>query len=146
MTDRVVGAVLGDTTGRSRLTIINAATNPCTILNALQACSNAGVVWNWDGPRDGPIGAATNATYVAVGQNVELLFQTAAGTLLRLTLPAPSQGIMMADNLTVDPSNASIVTLVAACIGELSDGNGNTAATFLGGRMRPDKSDLDPIT
>lgn len=145
MTDRAVGSVWVDITGRTRLTIIKAHTNPCTILNALQAVSNAGVLYNWDGTIDPAIGVATAAQYQAVQQWCELLFQTAAGTLLRLTLPAPPLSILKADKKTVDPANAGIISLLAQCIGNLSDGSGNTASLYLGGVLQPDKSDLDAI-
>jgi hypothetical protein len=145
MTDRAVGAVWADLTGRTRLTIIKAATNPCTILNAAQAVSNAQVLYNWDGTIDPAIGTTTAAQYQAVQQWVELMFQTGAGTILRLTVPAPMISAMKADKITVDPANAGIISLVAAAIGNLSDGSGNTAAVYLGGTLQPDRNDLSPI-
>lgn len=145
MTDRAVGSVWIDTTGRTRLTVIKATTNPCTILNAAVACSNAGVLYNWDGTIDGAIGSSTAAQYQAVQQWVAMLFQTAAGTNLRMTIPAPSLSILKADKKTVDPSNTNVSTLVTACLGNLSDGGGSPATVFLGGILQPDRSDLSPI-
>lgn len=145
MTDRAVGAVWSDVTGRTRLTVIKATTNPCSILNAVQALSNADVLYNWDGTIDPTIGTTTAAQYQAVQQWCSLTFQTGSGSILRLTVPAPSLGIFLADGKTVDPANASVIALVAACIGNLSDGGGNTAAVYLGGVLQPDRSDLDPI-
>lgn len=145
MTDRACGAVWIDVTGRTRLTVIKATTNPCTILNAAVALSNGSILYNWDGPIDGAIGSGVSAQYQAVQQWVEMMFQTGAGTMLRLTVPAPSLSILMPDKKTVDPSNAAVITLVTAALGNLSNGGGSTAATFVGGVLQPDKSDLDPI-
>jgi hypothetical protein len=143
MSDHACGAVWSDVTGRTRLTVIKALTNPCGILNALQAVSNAQVLYNWDGTIDPAIGTATAAQYQAVQQNCELTFQTSAGTILRLTLPAPPLTILKADKKTVDP--ALVSALVTACLGQLSDGSGNAAAVYLGGVLQPDRSDLSPI-
>lgn len=140
---RVAGAVWADFLGRSRLTIIRADTNPCGILTAAQAVSNAGVLWNWDGPLDPGIGAAASAVYEGVQQWCQLTFQTGAGTLCRLTLPAPQLGILMPDKQTVDPT--AVAALIAACIGQLADGSGNVAASYVGGILMPDRSDLNPI-
>lgn len=140
---RIAGAVWSDFLGRSRLTIVRASTNPCGILTATQAVSNASILYNWDGPLDPGIGVATSAVYEGVQQWVGLLFQTAAGTTIRLTLPAPQLGILQADKQSVNPS--SIAALIAACLGELADPSGNVATTYLGGILQPDRSDLNPI-
>lgn len=145
MSDRAVGAVWADFTGRTRLTVIKATTNPCTILNALQNLSNAQVLYNWDGTIDPAIGASVAAVYQAVQQSLQFTFQTGAGSILRLTLPAPNLGFLKPDKKTADPSNPTVATLIAAAIGNLSDGSGSPAAVYLGGVMQPDKSDLDAI-
>lgn len=145
MSDRIVGAVWQDFTGRTRLTIIKATTNPCSILNLTQALSNAFVLYNWDSSIDGSIGGTTAAQYQAVSQNCQLMFQTAAGTIIRLTLPAPSATILKADLKTVDPTNAGVAALIAAAVGNLSDGSGNAAVAYLGGVLQPDRNDLSPI-
>jgi hypothetical protein len=125
--------------------VIKAVTDPCTVASPLQAISNAGILYSWDGTIDSAIGAATAAQYQAVQQWAELLFQTAAGSILRLTLVAPPLSILKADKKTVDPTNAGVVTLIAAAVGNLSDGQGNAAVSYVGGRLMPDRSDLDPI-
>lgn len=140
---RVVGAVWGDATGRSRLTILRGSTNPCTVLAALQPLSNAGILWNWDGPLDGAIGLAVAAEYEGVKQWAQLVFQTATGGLIRVTLPAPHVGIFKADKQTVDP--VAIAAFIAAAIGQLADQNGNVATAYIGGTLEPDRSDLTPI-
>jgi len=143
MADRAAGAVWADVTGRTRLTIIKAATTPCTILTALQAKSNCGVLYNWDGDIDDGPGTATAAVYQAANSAAVLVFQTGSGSVLRLTLPAPDSSIFLADGSTVDP--AQVAGIVAACIGNLSDGAGNTAATFVAGYLAPTANDLTPI-
>jgi hypothetical protein len=143
MSDRAVGAVWADFTGRTRLTIIKAATNPCTILTKLQGHSNAGVLYNWDGPLDAAIGTSTAAIFQAANQAATLVFETGVGSLLRVTLPAPDASIFLPDGKTVDA--AAIADVIAACVGELSDGAGNVATGFVGGFLAPTANDLTPI-
>lgn len=143
MSDHAVGAVWADVTGRTRLTIIKAATNPCTILTKLQGHSNAEVLYNWDGQLDPTIGTTTAAQYQSVAQNVTLVFQTASGSVLKVTLPAPDTSIFLADGVTVDPS--AITDVITACVGELSDGAGNVATAFVAGYLASTKSDITPI-
>jgi hypothetical protein len=84
------------------------------------------------------------AQFEGVSQWVQLVFQTAAGTLVRLTIPAPKQAIFMADGITVDP--AAIAAVVAACVGEMSDLAGNPVVAYIGGTLQPTPStDLTPI-
>jgi hypothetical protein len=144
MADRASAVVWADATGRSRLTIIKAATNPCTILNQLAAVSNAFPLSNFDGTIDPPIGGpAVAAQYQAVNQWVRLVFQTGLSKQVGLTLPAPVASIFQADLQTVDP--ATIPALIAACVGNLSDGNGTVATAYLSGMLMPSRSDLSPI-
>jgi len=143
MSDHVVGAVWADYTGRTRLTIVKAATNPCIILTKLQGHSNAQVLYNWDGSLDPTIGTAAALVFQAVNQWAQLVFQTGAGNLLRLTLPAPSSAIFLPDGVTVDP--AQIADVIAAAIGQLSDGAGNTASAYVAGFLAPTANDLTPI-
>jgi hypothetical protein len=43
----------------------------------------------------------------------------------------------------VDP--AQVAAIITACIGNLSDGAGNTAAEFVAGYLAPTANDLTPI-
>lgn len=91
-----------------------------------------------------PGGTPFIGSYQSVADTARYLFQTAAGTILRLTVPAPTLAQFLGDGVTVDPSNPTVIALVAACIGNLTDGHGNVAVTFLGGRYdRSQGSDLN---
>lgn len=143
MADRGVAAVWVDAAGATRLQVIKAATNPCSILTQAQAVSNAGILYNFDGPLDPAIGAATAALYQPVAATASLTFATAGAQELLLLLPAPASGIFLADLQTIDPTQ--IAALIAACVGELSDGAGNTATAFLGGHLLPTRSNIPPL-
>lgn len=143
---RIAGAVWADATGRTRLTIVKAATNPCSILNALVAISNGYIVYNWDGTMDPNIGGPPIVnTYQGVDQWVQFIFATGAASQLRVTLPAPQIGIFQADMQTVDLTNAGVLALATAAVGNLSDGGGTTATALISGILMPTKSDLSPI-
>jgi hypothetical protein len=143
MADHAAGAVWSDFTGRTRLTIIKALTNPCGILNQLQALSNAQVLYNWDGPIDPAIGSSINGQFLGVSQWVQFIFTTASGAQLKLSLPAVQASIFMSDMQTVDPTK--VTSLITACIGQLSDGSGNVATAYIGGTLQKDRSDITPI-
>ena len=143
MSDHAVAGVFIDATGRTRMQVIKALTNPCTILNNVQALSNAAVAYNFDGPIDPQIGTSTAAMYQPAQLYANLLFQTAAGTNINLQIISPKASIFLADNVTVDPS--AITALISACIGQLSDGAGNVAITYLGGALAPSRGSYQAL-
>lgn len=80
--------------------------------------------------------------------SVVLAFATTQGSVARLSVPAPNDAIFLADNQTVDPTNAAVAALVTellSCVtfNDASGTTGSTAvastasgaefATFLGG-------------
>lgn len=145
MSDLVVAAVWADATSRTRLTIVKAVTNPCSILTALAGMSNAIIVENYDHTIDGPIGTGpTPAAFASVAEWAQFIWSTGANAQLRLTLPAPKASIFFADMRTVDPSMCG--PLITACVGNLSNGVGLTATALISARLMPDRSDLDPIS
>lgn len=146
MPDRIAGAVWADATGRTRLTIVKAHTNPCSILNALVGISNGFILYNWDSTIDPSIGGpAATAQYQGVDQWVQFIFSTGTNSQLRVSLPCPQVGIFQADMQTVDLTNAGVGALVLAAVGNLSDGNGLVATGLISGMLMPTKSDLSPI-
>src|SRR5689334_16469639 len=114
--DRIAGAVWSDATGRTRLTIVKATTNPCSILNALVGISNGFILYNWDSTIDPAIGGpAVAAQYQGVDQWVQFIFTTGSTSQLRVSLPAPQAAIFQADLQTVDLTNAGVLALATAC-------------------------------
>lgn len=103
-----------------------------TITGQIIAVSNADYVTTSTGvlavnPAFNPLGLQ----YISVQDAATLVFATAAGTTVSITIPAPQTSIFMADQETVDPS--SVAGVVAACIGLLCDSAGNVVASFLAG-------------
>jgi hypothetical protein len=143
MADRAVAAVFVDGTGRTRLQVVKAATNPCTILTDLLALSNAATAYNFDGLIDPAQGTAVAAPYQAAQLYANLQFTTATGAILQLQIIAPQVAIFLADGVTVDP--AAVASLVADCIGNLSDGAGNVATAYLGGSLAPSKGSYQSL-
>lgn len=143
MPDQGRSIVWADATGRTRLTIVKSTGSSAAIETALQAKSNAATQIDWAGTLGTPIGVAAVGQYQAANQSATLLFATATGTQLRLTLPAPLLSIFLADQRTVDATQ--IVALIAACIGVLSDGAGNVATAFTAGYLNASANDLTPI-
>lgn len=143
VTDQARGIVWADATGRTRLTIVKSVGSSSAIEVALQGASQAGVLYDWASAMGVAIGTAAAAQYQAANQTAQLLFTTAAGSLIYLTLPAPQIGIFLADGKTIDAT--TIPALIAACIGTLSDGAGNVATAFIAGNLTASKNDLTPI-
>lgn len=143
MADRAVAAVFVDGTGRTRLQVIKAGTNPCSILTDILALSNAGTQYNFDGLIDPAMGTPVAAQYQPAQLYANLQFSTATGSILQLQIIAPQVAIFLADGVTVDP--AAIATLIAHCIGNLSDGAGNVATAYLGGSLAPSKGDYQSL-
>jgi hypothetical protein len=143
MSDRIAGLVWVDFTGRTRLTIIKAGTDPCTIASAMQLLSNSAILYSWDGFIDPTLGSSLSGQYQAVNTAASLMFQTDSGSVLSLTFPAPLISVFKADKITIDPS--LITSIITAAIGNLSDGNGNLASSYLGGVLEKTRSDITPI-
>lgn len=136
MTDLFASAVWIDANGRTRMTILKTLAGAAPITSAMQAFQLAALQQIWESAVVLPGTPAAAGAYQSVGDAAVLLFQTAAGNIVSLTIPAPGIGIFLPDGITVDPANANIIALVAACIGALTDGGGNAVTTFLGGTYR----------
>jgi len=89
--------------------------------------------WAGDVLTNGSPSTSTGA-YQNVADYVQLVWLTVAGTLVYLTLVAPSSSIFMADGETVDPT--AIAVLATDVIGSLQDDNGNLVASYVGGFRR----------
>ena len=144
---KVASVIWQDASGATRQTIIRTSGGVGDVLIALQYNSWARVMEFWEGDKRGPLGIASAQPYQQVGSAVTLLFQTASGNLVKVTLPAPDvvpgvnpHGIFKADLLTVDP--ATIAPLIAAVIANVVDITGNPVTTYLGGTLQRTRLDL----
>jgi len=121
----------------STITRINSLAGSAGIEADLLAVSNADIQQNWFGTlavNGSP--TPTAAPVQSVTARVTLVFTTtAAGVLLTLSLPAPKASIFLADQRTVDLTNAAIVTLAAACVGNLCTIAGDAATALIAGYL-----------
>lgn len=134
-----------DANGVTRQTILTTLAGGAAIAAAIQAASQAGLETSWESVLGAPVGAAAVGNYQSVKMAAQLTYQTATGSILKVTLPAPAIGVFLADKRTIDPANALVIALNAAVIGALSDGAGNAAVSYLGGLLQPSRNDLPPI-
>jgi hypothetical protein len=134
-----------DFNGVSRQTIITSTTGAGAIWAAVQAASQAQVEMSWESVLGASVGTPAAGNYQSAKMAAQLTYQTGSGAILRLTVPAPSLGIFLADGETVDPSTALVIAINTAAIGLLSDVSGNTAVTYVGGVLQPSRNDLPPI-
>lgn len=138
--------VWSDANGVSRQTVVTTTTGASGIWTAVQAASQAQIDTEWESALGPQVGASATGSYQSVRVSAQLMFQTGSGSILRLTIPAPSAGIFLADKQTVDPANTLVAAIVTACLGTLSDAAGNTAVAFLGGTLQPGRNDLPPVS
>lgn len=105
-------------------------------INAVVAMSNANEVAR-TGVDSGPVtplAYGTNAQYANVSQKARLVFVDAAGASHALSVPAPKVAIFLADQVTVDSTNAQIVIIKGlAAAGTLRFGKDALSGIYLSG-------------
>lgn len=105
------------------------------VLTALQAVSHADWLVCWESPETSNTPAPTTGQYQSVKPDALLQFICGDGTIVTLRIPAPDVAIMLADTVTVDPSNVNVVALVAAAVGNLASSSGSLATGYIGGHL-----------
>lgn len=133
---KAMSVVWADAAGNTTITRINSTAGATAIETAILAAINAGINAEWEGTVNTSSPTPVAAPYQSVTQRAVLTFQTAGGNNVLLVLPAPQAGIFLPDGVTVDPSNALVVALVAACVGALTDSAGNVVTTFIAGTLQ----------
>lgn len=118
------------------------AQNVAAVLPLINALSNASFVGVGGANlvQDLAYGLSTSETDNAEDA-VELAFQTANGTVSRISVPAPLDSIFLADNQTVNPANGDVAALVTQLLqtaswsgnGVASTKSGAALVAFLGG-------------
>lgn len=124
-----------DAQGQRALNVITTDTGVGGIETALVAASNADIVECWEGLDEVYSPAPSTANYPTLRVAALLTFQDATGSAARLILPSPHDTIFMADNVTVDPTNAEVLAIIAAAVGHLVCGSGSVAVAFVGGQL-----------
>lgn len=121
-----------DSAGNTRRHDYTTSGGAAAVIAALIAKSNANIAEKWEGPLVITAGPATTAAPLqSVGDVAELLFSTASGAAVKVMLPAPSVGIFMADQETVDPTQ--ITAIIAAVLANTVDPAGNVVTAFVAG-------------
>lgn len=123
-----------DANGRTRATYVNSTAGSGGIQGQIGLISNASVQRAWNGTVSTPVPTPVTGDYQNVADYAQLVFQTAAGDLVYLTVVAPMAAIFLADQETVNP--AAIAALIAACVGTLTDASGNPVTAYVGGFRR----------
>lgn len=145
MADKRASVIWLDFNGITRQTILSSLTGAGAIWAAAQGLSRAQILTSWESVLGNTVGAAANASYQSVKIAASMQFDTAAGTILRLTVPAPRLTSMLADGHTLNPADPLVAAVIAAAIGQLTDGAGNPAVSYRGGVMLPGRDDLPPV-
>lgn len=129
-----------DANGATTLTLANGSASLTTLIGDIKAQSNADVLNDVENTlfvNGAP--APGVATYQSVRDSAKLVFTTAAGNVVTLTVPAPKSSFFLADQETVDPTAAA--TIIAAALLVLTDEAGNAVTAFQGGFRQPTRRD-----
>jgi hypothetical protein len=100
---------------------------------AVQACSNAVLQFATNGIPSVSTATPGSGQYNLTTDTAVLIFQTGAGTGVRVVIPGPMNSIFGANSSVVDPTNASVAALIAAVIGTLGDAGGNVVTAYVSG-------------
>src|SRR5882724_9709050 len=103
--------MLADAHGNQTIVRINTSGGSGSILSALLACANSDAFQFWESVLATFTPAPVASDYLNVGQVAVLTFVTASGSQVSLRIPAPKLSIFLADGVTVDIINTSVVNL-----------------------------------
>lgn len=121
-----------DAGGRTRACLLVSSAGAGSVQTEILALSNADLQQSWEG--DLTLNAApapVAAVYDRVVDTATLLYQTAAGQLIKVVIPAPHSAIFEADGETVDP--AQVTALTAAVLADLVTPAGTALTAYVGG-------------
>lgn len=129
-----------DAQGRTTLTLANTTGSLATLFAAIKAQSNADVLNDTESSLNvNGAPAPTNAVYPSVRDSAKLVFVTALGNTVTLTVPAPVSSLFLADGQTVDPTAAA--TIITDALAALTDEAGNAVTAYQGGFRQPTRSE-----
>ena len=135
MVDTTRSTIWIDAAGKTRQTILRGSATLAPVALALAGSSNADFQRDWEGltiVNGAP--APINAQYNSVNDYATLVYATAAGNLVYVTLPAPVAAVFLSDQETVDP--VAIATITAAVIATVIDASASPVTAFVGGYRR----------
>lgn len=121
-----------DAQGKTTAHLLTTSAGGGAVEAEIDAQSNAAVLEAWEGTLDATaVPAPVAAPYQSVRDAATLVFSTASGAFIRVTIPAPDVGIFQADGETVDP--ATIGTLIALVIANVVTADGAAATAYVAG-------------
>lgn len=127
-----------DANGLSAITMVRSTAGAGAIQAALLAASQADYIQWWESATTiNGAPAPAGGQYRGGNQRAAFTFICADNSQVDLILPAPSVGIFLADQVTVDITNATVSALVAACVGSLTSATGSAATALLGATLSP---------
>lgn len=127
-----------DSAAQTRVHLLTTTAGASTVEAALAAKSNAAVQLSWEGDLvvvSSPTPVLAN--YQSVRDAAELLYETSAGVLQKVLLPAPQAGIFMGDGETVNP--AQITAITAAILANVVTTDGTALTAYRGGHRSRSK-------
>lgn len=104
-----------------------------TLEAAIQACSNADLLYATNGIPTVSSGAPGPGTYNLTTDVAVLIFATAAGSNVRVVIPGPDISVFGPDTNVVDPTATTVAALIAAVTGTLGDSAGNVVTGYVSG-------------
>jgi hypothetical protein len=124
-----------DAGGGQTIHLIRTGAGAFGIKAAILAISNADWLQDWEGTLNTNSPAPTAAQYLPVKPAALLYFTCADGSVAQLRIPSPHVAVFLADQETVDSSNAGVASLITACIGHLASTTGSLATAYQAGRL-----------
>lgn len=82
----------------------------------------------------------TNANFESCEDKGVMTYKDSVGATHRIEIPAPMETIFAADGITVDPTDALVIALNDAVIGNMCSPAGTSLTVFVGGRRSFRKS------
>lgn len=124
--------VWADAGGRTTTNLLTTSAGAAAVQAAIAAKSNAAILLDWEGPLNvNPSPAPVTASLPDVGDLAVLTFTTAAGSYVKVVIPAPQASIFLADGETVDITQ--ITAIISAVIANTVTTAGVPVTAYVGG-------------
>jgi biotin carboxyl carrier protein len=121
-----------DAQGKTTARLTTTSAGAVAVVAAIAALSNAAVQETWEGPLTAVAAPTpTAADKISVRDSAELVYSTAAGSLVKVSIPAPQAAIFMADGETVNP--AAVAALTALVLANVVTPAGVAVTAYVAG-------------
>jgi hypothetical protein len=124
-----------DADGNTRTTQILGNASTLSVELTLLAASQADLLTDVEGNLTvNTTPAPPGGTYRNVTDEADLWYADAGGSIVQITLPAPTASIFLADQETVDTSNTLVAAITAQVVGTVLTASGGVVTNIVGGR------------